>query len=185
MEDERVTPLPAGSLVRFAEAVVHDDIDVAMLRGFLWIERGLVLYISCKLPRLPSKTVDRLPFPTKVEMASALGAFPTEHCAAFFRFGQLRNGLAHRLDRPITAQDEKSLYDALAPDQRTDMSGHALPIPGSVATRHSGRAIELLSLRTILLKLVTDVDIALGRAGCDELLSTSKSVIPSPALAPS
>jgi hypothetical protein len=95
--------------------IESEDLLGAVLRSHLWVENELIRIIRESLPVPDSIDLDRLSFPSKIELACALGMIPIEDMPAYRNLNALRNRLAHRFNSEVTEEDERSLLANLSP----------------------------------------------------------------------
>jgi hypothetical protein len=100
-----------------------DDLLGAVLRSHLWVENELIRTIRESLPLPDLIDLDRLSFPSKIELASALSIIPTEDMSAYRNLNALRNKLAHRFNSEVTEEDERSLFSSLSPKSKEIAEG--------------------------------------------------------------
>jgi hypothetical protein len=103
--------------------ITSDDLLGAALRGHLWVENELIHIIHELLPRPGAFNLDRISFPSKVELAAALGAISPDDVPAYRNLNTLRNRLAHRFDSQVTEEDERSLFASMTAETREIATG--------------------------------------------------------------
>jgi hypothetical protein len=86
----------------------------AVLRSHLWVENELIRAIRELLSNPDLVDFNRIAFPSKVELAAALGVIPTEDIPAYRSLNALRNRLAHRFNSQVTEEDERLLFSSLS-----------------------------------------------------------------------
>jgi hypothetical protein len=118
--DTQVDPKVKEHLQRDIES---DDLLGAVLRSHLWVENELIRTIRESLPHPDLIDLDRLSFPSKIELASAFGIIPTEDMSAYRNLNALRNKLAHRFNSEVTEEDERSLFSSLSPRSKEIAEG--------------------------------------------------------------
>lgn len=103
--------------------IESDDLLGAVLRSHLWVENEMIRTIRESLPLPDLIDLDRLSFPSKIELASALGIIPIEDMSAYRNLNALRNKLAHRFNSEVTEEDERSLVGSLSSKSREIADG--------------------------------------------------------------
>ncbi|MET3290210.1 UNVERIFIED_CONTAM: hypothetical protein ABID98_002780 [Brevibacillus sp. OAP136] len=104
---------------QFIERVTEaKDPIVSLIKGHLFIEAGLIELI--KLACVNQDTFDpaTLNFPNKVRLASALGLIEKDEIRPFLFLNDLRNSLAHHLDKDLNPNDGRRLYSMLRKTER-------------------------------------------------------------------
>jgi hypothetical protein len=130
----------------------HEDGLVIVLKAHMLLEQLLSEYIRVRLPTIGNETLNRLRFGDQVALASALGAFPESSRAAYMKVNNLRNALAHELDRDVLPADEKAIFESLAPEQG-GLDG--------LAVLHRNPEAFPSTLRTVLATLIVQIGGAL------------------------
>jgi hypothetical protein len=74
-----------------------DDL-IAVIRGHLWIDFLLNAALEAALDHPEEAVLDRLPFPTRVDLAVALGVLARELGETCVAANRVRNRFAHDLD---------------------------------------------------------------------------------------
>jgi len=114
-----------GSLY-FPTLMTHlnaEDPLALVLRGHLYVEAVLIKQIEAVIVDKKAFTCARLPFPTKIKIAVALGRIDRDDARGFNALNDLRNDFAHNVETKLTKQDEENLYNALSPGQRKMIKG--------------------------------------------------------------
>lgn len=94
---------------RFVGHMNAEDASLIVLRGHLWIESRLTRLIEHMMERPDQFDVGRYGFAQKLDLAVALGVIPLEARPGLSALNKLRNRMAHRLDAPVTPEDEREL----------------------------------------------------------------------------
>jgi hypothetical protein len=90
-------------------AVNHADPLVVLVTAHLHLESVLIGFILDRLAKPAALKVDRLSFPTKVDLGIALGGLPEHSRPALLSINAIRNRFAHSLEADISAEDVSNL----------------------------------------------------------------------------
>jgi hypothetical protein len=78
----------------------------------------LIEFLKAGLPNHHLLSVDRIPFPLKLQLCAALGIMPAFFVAPFTKLNSLRNKVAHKLDYEVSEKDRAEFINSLHPDLR-------------------------------------------------------------------
>ena len=90
-----------------------DDELHVLLRGHVYVEAALIQLIESKLANPQALKVAGLNFPLKVRLATALGLLSGDVAMLCKRLNDLRNRVAHQLDKELTHEDLDVLVDII------------------------------------------------------------------------
>jgi hypothetical protein len=107
----------------FLGTVVGEDPFGLVVRGHLFIESRLIRLIESKLTEPGQIDLTRINFLTKIELAVATGALPTNLQQCLVVLNQLRNKLAHDVHAKISSSDADRLFNSFPRAERHQISG--------------------------------------------------------------
>lgn len=107
---------------RFIDHINADDPLQIVIRGHLYVEAELITLISEALKDSEALDLSRLGFPTKIDLAVALGLLSRDEKAPYIYLNKLRNSLAHNLNSDIGEKEEQELFNTLRADQKEAVS---------------------------------------------------------------
>jgi hypothetical protein len=105
-----------------------------VIRGHLYVEAVLIMQIESALINKGALDFEWLNFPTKVDLAFALGKIGSADVRGFKALNSLRVKFAHKVQMTLTKQDELNLYNTLSNSQRK-----IIDRPRKAATTHIDR----------------------------------------------
>jgi hypothetical protein len=127
-------------LERFFQHVLVDDPLSLVIRGHIYIESALIKLMEQGVPRPEAIDFARLNFPTKINLAVALGLLSEEEKPGYLALNKLRNKLAHDVEIEVGSDDEDALLRALNEAELGDALKYADKLP----TRLTGIVFYLL-----------------------------------------
>jgi hypothetical protein len=98
---------------QFLDAISREDNLGAIIRGHLHVESKLIQLIESALPEPGAIDLGRLQFPTKLELAVALGLITEDEKRGLAALNSLRNKLAHNVHYELVEMDQRQLFNAL------------------------------------------------------------------------
>ncbi|NYE19612.1 hypothetical protein [Microbacterium immunditiarum] len=105
--------------VRLADVRAHvadPNLLMAVIKGHLWVERALNAALEIHAEQPSQIKLDRLPFATKLNIATAYGFIKADLRPVLERLNQLRNRAAHSLDFEVSDGDARGLRALLPKD---------------------------------------------------------------------
>jgi hypothetical protein len=111
------TPLPFD-IPKWAEHLNANDPLAMVVRAHLYVESILNRRIERLLVKKGRLNVVKLKFEMKLNIAASFGAIPDEDYPALKKLNDFRNGFAHNLEKQLTEEDERDLYNCLSAHQR-------------------------------------------------------------------
>jgi hypothetical protein len=97
------------------------DAGNAVLRGHLYFEHIIMQAITEALSEPSQLDLRRLSFPSKLDLALALGLLPPSYRGIAAMLNELRNKVAHRLDFEFTQEHSNMAWSALPDEVRTTL----------------------------------------------------------------
>ncbi len=104
---------------QFLEHINAEDPLGIVIRGLIYIESALIKLLEegVRKPNAIDFAKD-LNFPTKVDLAVALGMLKDDEKAVLLNLNRLRNKLAHNVEVQVGRDDEDALVKSLSEDDR-------------------------------------------------------------------
>jgi hypothetical protein len=107
----------------------------ALVRGHLFVESKLIELIEDTLHNPNAIDLSRINFPTKLNLAVAMGLLPESERRGYTALNALRNRVAHNFETELVASDENTLLKSFSKELKTKTNnmlslfqGRKLPI---------------------------------------------------------
>jgi hypothetical protein len=101
---------------------------VSLIKGHLYIEGSLIQLIKLGLENPDFFDPTKLNFPNKVRLACALGFIEKDEIKFLLFLNDLRNSLAHQVDKELDLNDGKRLFEMLRETKRFQFALNYHPI---------------------------------------------------------
>jgi hypothetical protein len=128
------------------ESLKQTDDLVAVIRGHLWIEFLLNTALEDAMSQPSEMSLDRMSFPTRVDLAVALGILSRSEGNAYVQANWLRNRFAHDPDFLLDEQSVERVWNSIPVELRIP-EAHPFALKGGTPKETFIHAFGILMVR--------------------------------------